>query len=237
MGVKRTAASVKRKNCMFKDDLIYSHGLLPLDSTGTSPFQFCICFGREETPPVTEAEAGSTGSVGESAVLPKTKRAVSRRHLKFDDFSRKRIEGQYKKSHPKQWTSYQRVVGQGGRSSKTNEYCFTAERITGHFAHHDPLGEDKVVSKAVGDIAARLFLKKEDPAARNTSGLVLQRVSAAYDSTGEDNDDEYPVEQYVVTLPSRETFLRVIDIVSLGLLFVQVAETMSQERELFAGGI
>jgi hypothetical protein len=31
MGVKRTAAAVKRKNCTFKNDLIYSHGLLPLD--------------------------------------------------------------------------------------------------------------------------------------------------------------------------------------------------------------
>jgi hypothetical protein len=44
------------------------------------------------------------------------------------------------------------------------------------------------------------------------------------------------VEEYVVALPSRATFLRVIDLVYLGLSFVQVAETISQERELFAGG-
>jgi hypothetical protein len=30
---------VKRKKCTFKDDLIHSHGLLPLDSTGTSTCQ------------------------------------------------------------------------------------------------------------------------------------------------------------------------------------------------------
>jgi hypothetical protein len=149
MGVKRTAASEKRKKCMFKDDLIYSHGLLPLDSTGTSPCHFCICFGPEGTPPAEAAAAGSTGGVVASYVLQKKKRAVSRRHLKFDDFSRNRIEEHYKKSHPKQWDSYQRAVSQGGRSSKTNESLFTAEKITGHFARRDPLGEDKVVSKAV----------------------------------------------------------------------------------------
>jgi hypothetical protein len=36
--------------------------------------------------------------------------------------------------------------------------------------------------------------------------------------------------------PSRTTFLRVIDLVSLGISFVQVRETILQERELFAGG-
>jgi hypothetical protein len=51
-----------------------------------------------------------------------------------------------------------------------------------------------------------------------------------------DDDDDYPVEQYVVTLPSRATFLRLIDLLSLTLSFVQVAKTISQEREMFAGG-
>jgi hypothetical protein len=45
-----------------------------------------------------------------------------------------------------------------------------------------------------------------------------------------------PKKQYVVALPSRATFLRLIDLISLGLSFVQVAGTISQERELFAGG-
>jgi hypothetical protein len=44
------------------------------------------------------------------------------------------------------------------------------------------------------------------------------------------------MEQYVVALPSRATFLRLIDLVSLELSFVQIAETIRQERELFAGG-
>jgi hypothetical protein len=105
MGVKRTAASMKRKTCTFKDDLIYSHGLLPLDSTGKSTCQFCICFGREGTATAEEAADGSTGGTGASAV-PKKKRAVSRRHLKFDYFSRHRIEEHYAISHPKQWASY-----------------------------------------------------------------------------------------------------------------------------------
>jgi hypothetical protein len=238
MGVKRTAASVKRKKCTFKNDLIYSHGLLPLDSTGRSTCQFCLCFGREGALPADTAAAGSTGGAGASVTLPKKKRAVSRRHLKFDDFSRHRVEEHYAKSHPRQWASYQRAVSQRGRSSKTNDSFFQAERITGHFARRNPLGEDKVVSKAVGDIAERLFSKEEDPAARTSTGLVLQKVSAADDSREEDDDDDddYLVEQYVVTLPSRATFLRVIDLVSLGLSFVQVAETISQERELFAGG-
>jgi hypothetical protein len=91
MGMKRTAASMKRKKCTFKDDLIYSHGLLPLDSTGTSTCQFCIFFGREGTTTAEAAGDGSTGGTGASAV-PKKKRAVSRMHLKFGDFSRHRIE-------------------------------------------------------------------------------------------------------------------------------------------------
>jgi hypothetical protein len=158
MGVKRTAASMKRKKCTFKNDLIYSHGLLPLDSTGTSTCQFCICFGREGTATAKEAGDGSNGGTGASAV-PNKKRAVSRRHLKFDDFSRHRIQEHYTISQPKQWASYQCAVSQSGRSSKTND-SFNAERITGHFARRDPLGEDKVGAKAVGDIAARLFEKE-----------------------------------------------------------------------------
>jgi hypothetical protein len=154
----------------------------------------------------------------------------------FDDFSRHRIEEHYTKSHPKQWALYQRAVSQRGRSSRTNNSFFQAERITGHFARRDPSGESKVVSKAVGDIAARLFSKEEDPAARTATGLVLQKMSAADDSSDDEDDDESSVEQYVVALPSRATFLRVIDLVSLGLSFVQVAETISQERELFSGG-
>jgi hypothetical protein len=163
MGVKWTAASVHRKKCTFKDDPIYSHGLLPLDSTGTSTCQFCIFFGREGTSPAEAVEAGSTGGAGASAVLPKMKRAVSRRHLKLGDFSRNRIEEHYTKSHPKQWASYQRAVSQRGRSSKTNDSFFNVERITGHFARGDPLGEDKVVSKAVGDFAERLFRRTRTP--------------------------------------------------------------------------
>jgi hypothetical protein len=225
MEVKRTSASMKRKKCTFKYDLIYSHGLLPLDSTGTSTCQFCICFGREGTLPAEAAGAGSTGGAGASAV-PKQKRAVSRRHLKFDDFSRHRVEEHYAKSHPKQWASYQRAVSQRGRSSKTNDSYFNAERITGHFARRDPLGEDKVVSKAVGDIAASYFQRRRTPAARCGTFLVLQNGSAAEDSSDEGDDDDYPVEQYVVALPSRATFLRVIDLVSLGLSFVKVAETI-----------
>jgi hypothetical protein len=96
-------------------------------------------------------------------VLPKMKRAVSRRHLKLGDFSRNRIEEHYTKSHPKQWASYQRAVSQRGRSSKTNDSFFNVERITGHFARGDPLGEDKVVSKAVGDFAERLFRRTRTP--------------------------------------------------------------------------
>jgi hypothetical protein len=106
MGVNRTAASMKRKMFTFNNDLIYSHGLLPLDSTGTSTCQFCICFGWEGTATAKEAVDGSTGGTGASAV-PKKKRAVSRSQLKFDDFSRHRIEELYTISHPKQWASYQ----------------------------------------------------------------------------------------------------------------------------------
>jgi hypothetical protein len=106
MRVKRTAAFMKRKMFTFNNDLIYSRGLLPLDSTGTSTCQFCICFGREGTATAKEAGDGYTGGTGASAV-PKKKRAVSRRHLKFDDFSRHRIEEHYTISHPKHWASYQ----------------------------------------------------------------------------------------------------------------------------------
>jgi hypothetical protein len=118
---------VKPKKCTFKDDLIFSLGQLPLDSTGTSTCQFCICFGREGTPPAEAFVAGSTGGAGASMVLPKKKRAVSRRHLKFDDFSRDIIEEHYTKSHPKQWASYQRAVSQRGRSSKTDD-SFLAQK-------------------------------------------------------------------------------------------------------------
>jgi hypothetical protein len=90
-GGERKAASVKRKKCTFKDDLIFSHGLLPLESTGTSTCQFCICFGREGTETAKAAEDGSIEGTGASEV-PKNERPVSRRHLKFDDFSRYRIE-------------------------------------------------------------------------------------------------------------------------------------------------
>jgi hypothetical protein len=86
-------------------------------------------------------------------------------------------------------------VSLSGRSSKTNDSLFNAERITGHFARRDPLGEDKVVAKAVGEIAARLFSKEEDPAARNATGLVLQNVSEADDSSNEEENENYPVEQ------------------------------------------
>jgi hypothetical protein len=146
---------MKSKTSTFKDDLIYSHGLPPLDSTGTSTCHFCICFGREGTATAGAAGDGSTSGTGASAV-PKKKRVVSRRHLKFDDFSRNRIEKHYTISHPKQWASYQSAISQIGRSSKTND-SFNAESITGHFARRDPLGEDKVVAKAVRDIFARHF--------------------------------------------------------------------------------
>jgi hypothetical protein len=75
---------------------------------------------------------------------------------------------------------------------QTNDSFFNAERIIGHFARLDPLGEDKVVSKAVGDISVRLFSKEEDPAARTATVLVLQKVSAADDSSDEDDGDDYP---------------------------------------------
>jgi hypothetical protein len=55
------------------------------------------------------------------------------------------------------------------------------------------LGEDKVVSKAVGDIAARLFAKEDDPAARTATDLVLHKVAAADDSSDEDDGDDYPI--------------------------------------------
>jgi hypothetical protein len=77
------------------------------------------------------------------------------------------------------------------------------------------LGQDKVASKTVGDIAARLFSKEEDSAARTVTGLVLQMVSAADDSSDEDDGDDYTVEQYIVARPSRATFLRMMDLVSL----------------------
>jgi hypothetical protein len=144
----------------------------------------------------------------EQARSQKNKHAVSRRRLKFDDLSRHRIEEHYTISHPKQWASYQRAVNKRGRSRRTNDSFFNAERITGHFARRDPLGEDKVVSKAVKDIAARLFSKEEDLAARNSTGLVLKIISAADESSNEDGNDNYPVEQYVIALPSRATFLR-----------------------------
>jgi hypothetical protein len=80
-----------------------------------------------------------------------------------------------------------------GRSSKTNDSFFKAERITGHFARRDPLEEDKVVSKVVGDISAKLFSKEEDPSARTATGLVLQKVSVAGHSSDEDDGDVYPV--------------------------------------------
>jgi hypothetical protein len=54
-------------------------------------------------------------------------------------------------------------------------------------------------------------------------------VAAADGSSDEDDGDDYPVEQFVVALPSRATFLHVIDLVSLGLSFVHIAETISQE--------
>jgi hypothetical protein len=82
MGVKRTAPAVKRKNCTFKNDLIYSHGLLPLNSTGTPTCQFCICFGREGAPPAEAAVAGSTGGAGASAVLEQA-RCCQRRSAPF----------------------------------------------------------------------------------------------------------------------------------------------------------
>jgi hypothetical protein len=91
--------------------------------------------------------------------VPKKKRAVSRRHLKLYNFSRHRIKDHYKISYSKQWASYRCAVSKGGRLSKANDSFYNEERITGHFARRDPLGEDKVVAKAVGDISARLFLK------------------------------------------------------------------------------
>jgi hypothetical protein len=90
--------------------------------------QFCICFGREGTPPAEAVVAGSIGGAGASAGLPKKKRAVSRRHLTFDDFSGHRIEEHYETSHPKQWASYQRSLSQRGRSSKTNDSFLTQKR-------------------------------------------------------------------------------------------------------------
>jgi hypothetical protein len=163
MGVKRTATSVKRKKCTFKSDLIYSHGLLPLDSTGRSTCQFCICFGREETPLAEAARAESTGSAGASAVLPNRKRAVSRRHLMFDDFSRHRIEEHYTKSHPKQWALYQRAVSQRGRSSRTNNSFFQAERITGHFARRDPSGRARLSQRPSGTLLQGYFRRRRTP--------------------------------------------------------------------------
>jgi hypothetical protein len=140
-----------------KDDFIYSHELLPLDSTGTSTCQSRICFGREGTAPTEAAVAGSNGCAAASAVLPTKERAVSLRHLKFDDLSRHRIEEHYENSHPKQWASNNRAVSQRGRSSKTIDSVFRAERITGHFSRRDRLGEDKGVSKAVRGNSAKLF--------------------------------------------------------------------------------
>jgi hypothetical protein len=63
------------------------------------------------------------------------------------------------------------------------------------------LGEDKFYSKAVGDIAARLFSKEEDPSARTATGLFFQKFAAAEGSSDEDDGDDYQVEQYVVALP------------------------------------
>jgi hypothetical protein len=45
---------------------------------------------------------------------------------------------------------------------------------------------------AVEDIAARKFSKEEYPGARTATGLVLQRVSVANDSSDEDDGDDYP---------------------------------------------
>jgi hypothetical protein len=130
MGVKRTAASVKRKKCTFEDDLIYSHRQLPLDSSGTSPYQFYICFSREGTTPV-KAAAGSTGGVGASAVLPKKKRAVSRRHLKLDDFSRDRIEELYKKSHRSSGIRTKSQWAREGARARLTSHCLQKKGLQG----------------------------------------------------------------------------------------------------------
>jgi hypothetical protein len=101
------------------------HPAQPSRMTSFTPTSCCLSTQRESlraspvsasvgTAPTEAAVAGSTDGAAASAVLPTKKRAVSLRHLKFDDLSRHRIEEHYEKSHPKQWASHNRAVSQTG---------------------------------------------------------------------------------------------------------------------------
>jgi hypothetical protein len=45
--IRRTMSKTTRKKCKFKNELVYSHGLLPVDESKTSISRFCLSFGRE----------------------------------------------------------------------------------------------------------------------------------------------------------------------------------------------
>jgi hypothetical protein len=91
-----------------------------------------------------------------------------------------------------------------------------------------------------------LYAREEDHAAWTATGLVLHTKRSrqdgddrssdpSSDSSSDDSDDEGSAEEYVARLPSRATFTRVIDLVSVGMSFNKVALVVSQERDLFTG--
>jgi hypothetical protein len=163
--------------------------------------------------------------------------------LHGSDFSRAHIEEHYEHFHPKQWALYNRALSEKGQSAETNNEFFKREKITAHFARRDLSMDVKVVSKPFGYLATLLYAREEDHAARTATCLALRRKPSrqgrddssscwSSDSSSDDCEDEGVVGEYVARLLFRATFPRVIDLVSIGLLFNQVALVASQERPL-----
>jgi hypothetical protein len=74
-----------RKKSKFKNDLIYSNGVLPVEEKKTPKRRICLSFGRENVQ--GEVPGAQPAAAAPSAGQPKKKSRASLNALYFSDFS------------------------------------------------------------------------------------------------------------------------------------------------------
>jgi hypothetical protein len=83
-------STTTRKKCKFKDDLIYSHGLLLVDETKTSICRFYLSSRRPNVQREAQRDVpgAQPAAAASSAGPPKKQRRASMNLLYFSEFSR-----------------------------------------------------------------------------------------------------------------------------------------------------
>jgi hypothetical protein len=135
-----------------KDELFYSHGLLPVDESKTSIRRFCLSFGRENVQSdaqrdVPGAQPAVTAAHGREEEVPREHESVV-----FFGLLARPHRGALRALAPETVGALQPRVERKGAVGGDQQCVLQEGKITAHFARRDPSTDAKVVTEPVGDI-------------------------------------------------------------------------------------